>query len=356
MLTTLRFTLLAILLCLVSCKSDRKPASKTTPGERPVGLTVVTWRHLAQDAAIIKAFEDRMRIDVKVVIKPMREIMAGAAAGAGLEGDVVLVPTLEDAARLRGFDVLQPFFVNAFTQGEVSDAYVDNEGYYSGLTRWTMATVYNPNAVTAEEASTYRGVLEAPLRGIRLGAAHPDSSGLAGVIAGLNATLNQQAADFWAQGIYNKAAGGLQGNDYDVLERMLAGELDMAFVSSGAVMRWFLNGNQTHYAAGDAWRVKLPRTQATDDNFMNMTCITVPATAPNRVMALNFIDYLYEKNVQTQLTDAYFEYPTQSFTESNEYLYGIRDVIGRKPVVEVLENNLPLAWSLINREAGVSSE
>ena len=344
---------ICFVLCLLfyACPSDSgKSAAGTVVDHREEGLTVVTWRHLAQDAAIVKGFEDRMRIKVKVITRPMREVMAEAATGK-VTGDVILVPTLEDAARLRGFNVLQPFFVNSFTQGEVSDAYIDNEGYYSGLTRWTMAAVYNPNAVTKEEASSYQGILEAPLRGIRLGAAHPDSSGLAGVIAGLNATLNTQAADYWTQGIYNKADGGLHGNDYDVLERMLAGELDMAFVSSGAVMRWFLNGNQTHYAAGDAWRVKLPRTKATDDNFMNMTAITVPANTPNRAMAMQFIDYLYEQEVQSKLTDAYFEYPTQSFTESNDYLYGIRDVIGRKPNVEVLENNLPVAWGLINREA-----
>jgi len=316
----------------------------------PVGMTLVTWRFIAQDADVIRDFEDRMKFRVRVLKKPIAAIIAEAASGK-LDGDVVIVPTLEDAARLRAFDVLQPFFVNSFTNGDVSDAFIDNEGYYSGLTRWTMATVYNPKSVTEEEASTYRGLLEAPLRGIRLGVAHPDSSGLAGVIAGLNATLSLQAADYWAQGIYQKSSGGLHGNDYYQMERMLAGELDMAFVSSGNLMRWFLNGDPSHYQAGEAWRIKLPRTAATGDNFMNMSCLTVPKTAKNRTTALDFIDYLYEKDVQSVLTNAYFEYPTQSFTESNDYLYGIVDNIGRKPSVEILENNLPVAWGLINREA-----
>lgn len=300
---------------------------------------------------MVRGFEERNKIEVNVIVKPVRDIIASAISEEGIVGDVVLLPTIEDAARLAGFGVLQPYFVNSFTNGDVSDVFIDNEGLYSGLTRWTMATVYNPNAVTAEEASSYRGMLEATLRGVRLGAAHPDSSGLAGVIAGLNATLSPAAAQYWAEGIYQKSAGGLQGNDYDVLERMLAGELDMGFVSSGALMRWFLNGDPRHYEAGKIWRVKLPRTQATNDNFMNMTCITMSANTPNRTTAMNFIDYLYEKEVQTVLTNAYFEYPTQSFTESSDYLYGITDAIGRKPSCEIIQQNLTTAWSLINGEA-----
>lgn len=312
----------------------------------------MTWRYLPQDKQIIQEFEARYRIKVDVIIKPMREIVAAAQAGNAPEADVLWVPTLEDATRLRGFEVLQPFFVDAFTNGDVADRYLDNQGYYAGLTRWTMATVYNPKAVTAEEASSYRGIATAPNRGVRLGVAHPDSSGLAGVISGLHSNLNPKAAALWAEAVYKGATGGTFGSDNDQMDRMLAGELDMAFVSSGAATRWILNGNPQHYDAGRLWRIAIPHTEATDLNFFNMTCVTMPVNAANRNMGMAFINYLYSLKVQQTLTDAWFEFPCQSFSEPNSYLYNYQGDVGVRVGAEQIEANIPMGWALVNQAAG----
>ncbi len=343
-----------LVLALLGCGDQGKdPGTSASTGANdiPVGLRLLTWRYLAQDAAIVKEFETRFRTKVEVKVRPMREIVADAQAGRPLQADVLLLPTMEDAVRMKGFNMLQPFFVDAFTNGDVGDNYLDRDGYYAGLTQWTMAAVYNPNAVTSEEAGTYRGLAEVPLRGIRLGVAHPDSSGLASVIGALHANLNPDAAALWTNSIYRLAAGGLQGSDYDQLDRMLAGELDMALVSMGAIARWFLNGDPKHYEAGGAWRVRFPHTQATNVNFINMTCITMPANAPNRNMAVGFINYMFSKEVQEQLSNAWFEFPTHAFAEANEYLYGFPDRLGYKLSAESLEQNIPIGWALVNAQA-----
>lgn len=319
--------------------------------ERPVGLTLMTWRYLPQDEVIVKDFEDRYRIKVEVIVKSMHDIVTAAQQGNVPRADVLLVPTIEDAARLRGFNVLQPFFVDAFTEGQVGDRYLDNEGYYAGLTKWSMAAVYNPKAVTGAEASSYVGIAKAAGRGARIGVAHPDSSGLAGLVGGLSINLNQNAAAFWANTIYTKAAGGLQGSDNDQLNRMLAGEIDMALVSSGAATRWILNGDPRHYDAGRLWRIALPHTEATDINFYNMTCVTMPANAPNRNLAIAFINGLFQKKTQQLLTDAWFEFPTFAFGRPNDYLGNYLGTIGTQVGAEQIENATPVGWALINQAA-----
>lgn len=348
---SLRPLLFLLLLGLLACngKQDRSSADQA---DLPFSVTLLTWRYLAQDAEIIKGFETRLNTRVKVVVWPMRDIIAAAQAGKQLPADIVLVPTIEDAMRLEGFGSLQPFFVDAFTNGDVADRYLDNEGYYAGLTRWTMVSVYNPNSVTPTEAGTYRGIIEAPLRGIRVGLAHPDSSGIAGVISGLHTNLNPDAAALWAQGIYQQASGGMQGSDYDQLERMLRGELDMAVVSLGAAVRWFLNGNPQHFKAAEIWRVRFPHTEATDMNFYNMTCITMAKNATNREMAIQLINYLFAKDVQEKISSAWFEFPTHTFAEGEDYLYAFPDRLGLKVSAETIEQNLPIAWALINAQAG----
>lgn len=344
------FSLLFVLAC--NGDGDKSPSANSGNIDLPVGLTVMTWRYLPQDQAIIQDFENRYRIRVNVIVKPMAEIVAAAQQGKTPEADVLLVPTIEDATRLRGFNVLQPFFVDAFTEGMVGDRYLDNEGYYAGLTKWTMAAVYNPKSITPDEASSYLGIAKAAGRGARIGAAHPDSSGLAGLVGGLSINLNQQAAGIWANTIYTKAEGGLYGSDNDQMNRMLRGEIDLALVSSGAATRWILNGDPKHYEAGRIWKIALPSTEATNINFYNMTCVTMPANTPNRTLAAAFINGLFGEKNQQLLTDGWFEYPTYAFGEPNQYLNNYIGSIGTKVTAEDIENATPVGWALINQAAG----
>ena len=349
---------LALIVSFAACGGGEKPANnsstgiKAGPGQISQSATnvvkLLTWRYLPQDAAIIRDFETRFGVRVEVTVRPMAKIIADAVAGTRLDADVLIVPTLEDAARLQGFGALQPFFVDAFTNGNVGDRYLDNEGYWAGLTRWTMVSVYNPNAVTSEEAGSYKGIVQATSRNIRLGVAHPDSSGLAGVVAGLYTNLNPGAAQLWAKTVYERAHGGTQGSDNDQMERLLAGQIDMAFVSLGAAVRWFLNGDPRHFAAAQAWRVRFPHTEATDINFFNMTCVTMPANSPNRQLGTRLIDYLFDKPVQEKITGAWFEYPAETFAEADAYLYGFPDNIGTKVSGEDIDKNLGNAWAIIN--------
>lgn len=349
--------LLAACLMLVffACGDGQKPADgkviQAGPGvinNNVAPVRLMTWRYLPQDAEVIAAFSSRFGVKVEVITRPMRDIVADAAAGRQLQADVLLVPTLEDAVRLQGFKALQPFFVDAFTNGDVGDNYLDNEGYWAGLTRWTMVTVYNPNAITATEASSYRGIIEATGRGLKLGLAHPDSSGFAGVVAGLATNLNPGAAQLWAKTMYERSVGGPQGSDADQLNRMLTGEIDLAFVSLGEAVRWFLNGDPRHFAAAEQWRVRFPHTQATDVNFYNMTCVTMPANTPNRSMAMKLIDFLFQKENQETFSNAWYEFPCQTFAQANDYLYGFPDRIGDKMSGEDIDRNLPTAWGIIN--------
>jgi spermidine/putrescine-binding protein len=351
---------LALILSVAACGNDKAAVRNTggiKAGPGPINqspsntVKLMTWRYLTQDKEIIRDFETKYSVKVDVTVRPMADIVADAVAGNKLDADVLIVPTLEDAARLQGFGALQPFFVEAFTNGDVGDRYLDNEGFWAGLTRWTMVSVYNPNAVTSEEAGSYKGIVQATTRNIRLGVAHPDSSGLAGVVAGLYTNLNPGAAQLWAKTVYERSTGGPQGSDYDQMERLLKGDIDMAFVSLGAAVRWFLNGDPKHFAAAEAWRVRFPHTDATDINFFNMTCITMPANSPNRQLGARLINHFYDKPMQELLTNAWFEFPCESFAEANAYLYGFPDNIGNKVSGEDIDKNLGNAWAIINEVA-----
>ena len=122
---------MCLMLVFAACgdgkKSGRTTGMQAGPGElstKAVPVRLMTWRYLPQDAEVINAFQNKYSVKVDVIVRPMRDIVADAVAGKQLQADVLLVPTLEDAARLKGFGALQPFFVEAFTNGDVADRYL----------------------------------------------------------------------------------------------------------------------------------------------------------------------------------------------------------------------------------------
>lgn len=354
----IRTTIIAtIVFLVVSCGPDApntNPSNEQQPPKQNAavnpGLTFTTFRYLPQEQEVIEDFEKKFRTKIKVNLMHPRDIILGAQNGS-LEGDVVLVPTLEDIVRLKNFGRLQPFFVDAFSQGNVDDAYQDREGYFAGLSRWTMLAAYNNSSVAVGEVSSYKSLATLPSRGIKLGIAHPDSSGLAGVVAGLANVVNPNAAQLWAKIMMESAEGGPRGSDWDQMDRLLSGEIQVALVSSGAAVSWIMNGDPTHFEAGKSLRAKFPKTETDNVNFMNMTCIGMMANTPNREMAMRFINNLFQKESQEKIGSATFQYPTEAFSEIDQYLLGLPDQPDRRISADALEDNIPFAWQTINQIA-----
>lgn len=344
----LLFVLLLVSACGGGSSADDRsqPTASQLGGEAPT-LSILTYQHNAIEQQIVDAFERETNIKVNVYLQPMKNIISAAQNGT-IGGDLVFFPTLEDAVRLRNFEVLQPFFVESFSDGTVDDRYVDNEGYYAGLRRWSMVAVYNFRQVAEGEVDSYLGLVKATDRGLRLGVAHPDSSGLAGIVGGLYRVVNPQAAALWTQTLNNRLTGTMSGNDYDQLERLKNGEIDIALVSVGALLRWTWGGNPENQAAADNWQARYPKTQTGDLNFVNISGLGLLAGAPNRSAASRFIDYLYQKENQELLGNYYKEYPTQVFAIPSDFLLGLRGAPGREVTVDQLEENIPQAWAILN--------
>ncbi len=339
-----------ILLALAACGQPEDKGGSQGVRQDFGSVRLLTYRYLPQDKAIIDSFQLKYKVRVEVELHSPASLLLQAQQKQ-LKGDLVMVPKLGDIVRMKSFGILQPFYLNAFSAGNVDDGYMDREGYYAGISRWSMAAVYNPNAVASDEVKTYRSIAQIPLRGIRMGMAHPDSSGLATVVAGLATLVNETGAALWAKMMMEGATPPLAGNDYDQLDRMLAGELDMAFVSASAAVRWLLNGDPQHFAAAEVWRIAYPHTEKDFITLMDVSSLGVLADAPNRDNALKLANYYFQQPNQELICDALFEYPNESFSVVSDFLMNLSGSPNRSVSADMLEDQLPFAYQVINKVA-----
>ncbi len=347
--------LLFCLLCLTACGGDKPGAAAAPPAAAPHGgpaVTVYMSLYQPQHAELFAEFEERTGTRV-IVLRRQPGEMLGLAAEGNLTGDLAITPDLEYAVALRAAGALQPFFTDYFSTGNVLDAYLDTEGYYAGLTRWTMAVLYDPLRVAIGQVSKYHRLADPALKG-RIGIAHPDSSGLAGLLAGMAMSRDAQTASVYGRYLANNLPNGAFGNDYDQMRRLLNGEVDCVLVSSAAATRFFLSGNAADFEANSRFRYMYPTT-AEGINLPNATCITMLKNAPNRDAALRLIDFLYEPESQLVLGSANFEYPVEKFAEMNEYLSTIADVPGNRLPLQEIENQLPIGFAIVKEYFGAGT-
>ena len=318
--------------------SERSPATQSS-------VVFYTHRYLPEDQQLIQQFSSRTGIAVDVRRLSEDEIQARAAAGQLSDGDVVLMPSLADIQALQQAGVLQPFYVDNFSSGEVPDRYLDREGYWAALNHWTMAVVYRASTVEYDQVKHYR-FLAMPQFKDRVLVAEPDSSGLVGLVASFAASKGEEAARVWTRLLVQNLARTPSGNDYDVLWALGRGEADLALVNASAFFRWQRSGNPEAYEMSTNLRMRYP-VDIGNSNFYNATTIGMLANAPNRQSAMDFINFLFNKESQELLSEGTKEYPGHVYAMPSDFLMDFADLPVGELRLEQTEQHIPLARQIL---------
>jgi len=345
------FVLLLAIFGLLSCGNNAKPTTSNPP-QRPTvsnNLSIFSYRYLIQDQQLMGTYQARANKVVDVYLKSGPEIVAMAQKGQ-LFGDLVILDDLYQAHLLKKAGVLQPF--NAGTFGDYVPAeYIDNEGYWAGLTRWSMSFVYNRERADILQMRNYAGILDPRYKG-RVAVAHPDSSGLVSMIAGMIAAHGEEPARIYLESLQKNLMGPPAGTDWGAISAVVTGQADVALVNGSQFLRYRNSGNPELFKSLSALDVEIP-VDAKRDNYYNISPICMLANAPQRSYAIAMVEFLTVQDNQNFFSAAAMEYPVNVFSEVTEFLNDAYNVAQGNISAEMTENQLDTARELIRRVWGL---
>lgn len=319
--------------------------STTTTTANANNLALLSHRYLVQDQQLYGTFRVRANKGVDVYLNEGEEIIANAQKGP-LRGDAVILEDLYQAHLLKKTGALSPY--NAATFGDyVPSRYVDNEGYWAALTRWTMSLVYLPERVDLEQMRTYGSLLDPRYQG-RISMAHPDSSGLISMVAGMIAAHGEEPARIYLETLKNNLSGPPRGNDWDAISDILRGNADIALVNGSQFMRYRHSGNAEMFKAMEGLQVEVP-VDTDGNNYYNITPISILNNAPFRNYAISLVEFLTIEENQGMFAEAALEYPVNVFAPSAELLNNTFNLPQGKISMEMTENQLDKAAELVHR-------
>ncbi len=338
-----------LLTLLTACKTDSPdsppPPPPPTPTVDAANLSFFTHRYLVQDQQLLTQYQTRANKAVNVYKYSSKELVQLGQEGK-LQGDAVLLDDLYDAHLLRKAGALSPY--NAGTFGEyVPSRYVDNEGYYGAVTRWTMSFIYRPDKVNMVDMRKYGAAISPNYKG-RVAIAHPDSSGLISMVASMIAAHGEQPARIYLETLKDNLYAPPTGGDWEAISAVLRGNADIALVNGSQFMRFKHSGNPELFKSLDELEVEIP-TDTEGNNYFNISPICILNNAPNRNYGINLVEFLTVEESQGMFAEANFEYPVNIFSQMAELLNSTFNLPQGKISAEMTENQLDKAAELVGQ-------
>jgi len=341
------------LLLMTACQGNQSSTGTTTTtrssGDTSAPLVMHAHRYLIQDAELYKTYEAQSQKKLTVYRTSGVQAIEQAKNGQ-LKGDIILVEDLYQAHQLAKLGAIEPYNAGTFDEF-IPSQYIDMQGYWGGITKWTMSFVYRTNKAEMMDMQRYAGILDSKYRG-RVVTPHPDSSGLVTFVAGMLAKHGEKPTRIYLQMLNKNLASPPSGSDWDAMQSVLNGEADIAFMNGSAFLRFRNSGNYELHKKTTELTVDIP-VDATGDNYFNVSTACIIKNAPNRNYAIKMVEFLTIQDNQNVFAESTMEYPLNVYSLTSGYVDDIYNLAQGSITMEEAENQLDKARDLIKTILGV---
>jgi len=293
-----------------------KPENKTTGGSKVVN--VYTARSYESDDKLFESFTNKTGIKVNVVKGKAEELIERLKReGEGSEADLFITVDGGVLNTAKEAGVLQA------AKSEIIDKQVpkqlrDKDDNWIGLATRARVIVYSKDRVKPEQLSTYEDLASDKWKGkvlTRSSTSLYNQSLLASFIE-LN---GEQKAEEWSKGIVNNLARKPEGADRDQAKAIVAGVGDVALMNTYYVGLLLNSKDSEEVKVGQSVGVFFPN-QSTTGTHVNISGIGLTKSSKNKDNAIQLIEYLTDKEAQSMLSKANFEYPVNPEAEKADLL------------------------------------
>ncbi len=268
-------------------------------------LNLYSARHYQTDEALYANFTQQTGIKINRIEGKEDELLERIKnEGGNSPADVFLTV---DAARLAKAHELGLF---APVTSKILDSRIPanlrTEDWFA-FSKRARVIVYNKAGIKVEEVQTYGDLANPRLKGklCSRSGSHPYNLSL---MASVIAHEGEAKAEAWAQGMVANFARAPKGGDTDQIKAVAAGECGVALSNTYYVARLMRSTKPEEQKLMEKVGVVWPN-QATTGTHINVSGGGMLKTAPHKVAAVKFLEYLASDDAQRYFADGNNEWP-----------------------------------------------
>ncbi len=276
-------------------------------------LNLYSARHYNTDEALYANFSDLSGVKVnRVDAEPDPLVERLRAEGDKSPCDVFITTDAGRIERARQMGLLQTVS-SEILQAAVPAHLRDPDGTWFGFSKRARVIVYNKAKVQPAEVATYESLADARWKGRLLvrTSGHIYNQSLTG---SLLAALGPEKTEAWARGIAANLARAPRGGDTDQIKAIAAGEADICLANTYYLANLMRSKKAEDRELAAKVGVVFPN-QADRGTHVNISGGAVARHAPNRDVAVKFLEYLVSVQAQRYFAEGNSEYPVASGVE-----------------------------------------
>ena len=236
------------------------------------------------------------------------------AEGARSPADLIFTVDISRLSEAKAAGVTQPVESEYLTR-HVPEAMRDAEGHWYGVTTRARIVYASKERVPEGEVTTYEDLADPKWQG-RICTRSGTHDYTIGLISALIEHDGVEATRGWLEGVKANLAKAPEGNDRAQVKSIWAGECDISLGNTYYMGAMLKDPEQEAWA--NAVRLDFPTFEDGSGTHVNVSGVAMTKGAPNREVALEFMEYLTSPEAQMIYADVVNEYPVASEAEPSE--------------------------------------
>jgi len=250
------------------------------------------------------AFTQETGIKVNTVFAKKGLVERLKTEGRNSPADLVFTVDIGRLDAMLSAGLTQPVS-NPSIEGNIPAEFRDPSGHWFGLTSRARIIVASKDRLAEDAITSYEDLAAPSMKG-RV-CTHSGKHGyMVALIASVIANIGESDTRVWLGGVKDNLARRPQGNDRAQVKAIKEGECDVAVINSYYMGQMMTDEEQAPWA--DAVRVVFPN-QADRGTHMNISGMSLTASAPNRENALRLMEFLAGDQAQRMYAELNHEYP-----------------------------------------------
>ncbi|UWQ20242.1 extracellular solute-binding protein [Jannaschia sp. W003] len=284
-------------------------------------VNVYSYRQPELIAPLVEGFEAASGHDVNIVYIDQGITERLVAEGRRSPADLVFTVDIARLTEAKEAGVTQAVESDAIA-ANVPEAMRDPEGHWAGVSVRARAVYASKERVADGEVTTYEDLADPKWRG-RI-CTRPGTHDYN--IALISAMIEHHGPDetrTWLEGLKANLAKAPEGNDRAQVKSIWAGECDISLGNTyymGAML-----GDPEQQPWADSVRLVFPTFGEDGGTHVNVSGVAMTQGAPNRDVALEFMEYLTSPEAQEIYAEVVNEYPVAPGAAPSELVAGWGD-------------------------------